>query len=38
MQEIIMTCNFTPRKCLGDITPIQALFKDLGRDVRLRFA
>jgi hypothetical protein len=25
-------------KCLGYLTPIQALFKDLGRDVRLRFA
>ncbi len=38
LQEIIMTYNLTPRKCLGYITPIQALFKDLGRDVRLRFA
>ena len=37
MQEIVMTYNLTPRKCLGYITPIQALFKDLGRDVRLRF-
>jgi IS30 family transposase len=38
MQEIVMTYNLTPRKCLGYITPIQALFKDLGRDVKLRFA
>ena len=38
IQEIVMTYNLTPRKCLGYITPIQALFKDLGRDVRLRFA
>jgi len=38
MQEIVMTYNLTPRKCLGYITPIQALFKDRGRDVRLRFA
>ena len=38
LQEIVMTYNLTPRKCLGYITPIQALFKDLGRDVRLRFA
>ena len=38
MQEIVMTYNLTPRKCLGYITPIQALFKDLGRDVRPRFA
>jgi transposase, IS30 family len=38
LQEIVMTYNLTPRKCLAYITPIQALFKDLGRDVRLRFA
>ena len=38
LQDIVMTYNLTPRKCLGYITPIQALFKDLGRDVRLRFA
>lgn len=38
LQEIVMTYNLTPRKCLGYITPIQALFNDLGRDVRLRFA
>jgi hypothetical protein len=38
MQEIAMIYNLTPRKFLGYITPIQALFKDLGRDVRLRFA
>jgi IS30 family transposase len=37
-QAIVMTCNLTPRKCLRYITPIQALFKDLGRDVGLRFA
>ena len=38
LQEIVMTYNLTPRKCLGYITPIQALFKYLGRDVRLRIA
>jgi len=38
IQEIVMTYNLTPRKCLGYATPLQALFKDLGRDVRLRFA
>ena len=38
LQEIIMTYNLTPRKCLGYLTPIQALFRELGRDVRLRFA
>ena len=38
LQEIVMTCNLTPRKCLGYVTPIQALFQDLGRDVKIRFA
>lgn len=38
LQEIVLTYNLTPRKCLGYITPIQAMFQDLGRDVRLRFA
>jgi IS30 family transposase len=38
IQEIVMTYNLTPRKCLAYITPIQALFQNLGRDVRLTFA
>lgn len=38
IQEIVMTYNLTPRKCLAYITPIQALFQNLGRDVRLKFA
>ena len=38
IQEIVMTYNLTPRKCLGYITPIQALFQNLGRDVTLTFA
>jgi IS30 family transposase len=38
MQEIVMTYNLTPRKCLGYRTPLQALFSELGRDVRLSFA
>jgi len=38
MAEILMTYNLTPRKCLGYRTPFQALFSELGRDVRLRFA
>jgi IS30 family transposase len=38
MAEIIMTYNLTPRKCLGYRTPMQALFSELGRDVRIRFA
>ena len=38
MADIVMTYNLTPRKCLGYQTPLQALFSELGRDVRLRFA
>jgi transposase, IS30 family len=38
LQEIILTANLTPRKCLGYKTPIQAMLADLGRDVKIRFA
>jgi IS30 family transposase len=38
IQEIVMTYNLTPRKCLAYRTPIQALFSERGKDVRLTFA
>jgi transposase, IS30 family len=38
LQEIVLGHNLTPRKCLGFLTPLQALLKELGRDVRIRFA
>ena len=38
LQEIILSHNLTPRKCLGFLTPLQALLEELGRDVRIRFA
>ena len=38
LQEIVMSHNLTPRKCLGYLTPVQAFLKDLGMDVRIRFA
>jgi IS30 family transposase len=38
LQEIVLTHNLTPRKCLGFLTPLQALLAELGRDVRIRFA
>jgi len=38
LQEIVLTHNLTPRKCLGFLTPLQALLKELGRDVQIRFA
>ena len=38
LQEIVLSHNLTPRKCLGFLTPVQALLKELGRDVQIRFA
>jgi transposase, IS30 family len=38
LQEIVLSHNLTPRKCLGFLTPVQALLAELGRDVRIRFA
>jgi IS30 family transposase len=33
IQEIVLTTNLTPRKCLGFKTPFQALLAELGKDV-----
>jgi len=38
LQEIVLSHNLTPRKCLGFLTPVQALLGELGRDVQIRFA
>src|SRR5690242_1581276 len=38
LQEIVLSHNLTPRKCLGFLTPLQALLKELGKDVHIRFA
>jgi IS30 family transposase len=38
IQEIAMTINLTPRKCLGYRSPVEAFLSELGRDVRIRFA
>ena len=38
IQEIVLTMNLTPRKCLGFQTPFQALLAELGKDVKIRFA
>jgi transposase, IS30 family len=38
LQEIVLTHNLTPRKCLGFLTPLQALLSELGKDVQIRFA
>jgi len=38
IQEIVLTSNLTPRKCLGFKTPFQAILKELGKDVQIRFS
>jgi hypothetical protein len=38
LQDIVMTANLTPRKYLGFLTPFQAIIKELGKDVQIRFA
>ena len=38
IQEIVLTTNLTPRKCLGFKTPFQALMAELGMDVQIRFS
>ncbi len=37
IQEIAMTINTTPRKCLGFKSPVEAFLKELGKSVSLRF-
>ncbi|MCK5930948.1 MAG: hypothetical protein KAG89_02155 [Fulvimarina manganoxydans] len=38
IQDVVVSINTTPRKCLGFITPLQAMLKELGKDVQIRFA
>lgn len=38
IQEIAMTINLTPRKCLGYRSPVEAFLSELGKDVEIRFA
>ena len=38
LQDIVVSLNTTPRKCLGFITPLQAFLKELGKDVQVRFS
>jgi transposase, IS30 family len=37
IQDIVITANLTPRKCLGFKIPFQAILKELGKDVQIRF-
>src|ERR1700731_12127 len=34
IQDIVLTANLTPRKCLGFKTPFQAILKELGKDIQ----
>jgi IS30 family transposase len=38
LQEIVLSHNLTPRKCLGFLAPLQALLQELGRDLQIRSA
>jgi IS30 family transposase len=38
IQDIVLTTNLTPRKCLGFKTPFQAILKELGKGVQIRFS
>jgi IS30 family transposase len=38
IQDIAMTINLTPRKCLAYKSPIEAFLSELGREVEIRFA
>ncbi len=38
IQEIVLSANLTPRKCLDFKTPLQALLAELGKDVQIRFS
>jgi IS30 family transposase len=38
IQEIAMTINLTPRKCLSYRSPAEAFLSELGRHVEIRFA
>ena len=37
LQDIILMHNLTPRKCLAYLTPVQALLRDLGLNVKISF-
>src|SRR3712207_104125 len=38
LREIVLAHNRTPRRCRGSRPPLQALLKELGRDVQIRLA
>jgi transposase, IS30 family len=38
IQEIVLSANLTPRKCLAFKTPFQTLLAEIGKDVQIRFS
>jgi IS30 family transposase len=38
IQDIVITANLTPTKCLGFKTPFQVILNEFGKDVQIRFA
>jgi transposase, IS30 family len=38
IQDMVLTANLTPRKCLTFKTPFQAILAELGKDVQIRFS
>ena len=37
LQEIAMTINLTPRKCLGYLSPIEAFMQEIGVPCEISF-
>ena len=37
IQDVAMSVNLTPRKCLGFKTPAEAFLSALGKDLTIRF-
>jgi IS30 family transposase len=37
IQDIAMSINLTPRKCLGFKSPVEAFLNELGKDMIIRF-
>jgi IS30 family transposase len=37
IQDIAMSINLTPRKCLGLKFPVEAFLNELGKDMIIRF-
>jgi IS30 family transposase len=37
VEQVVMTMNLTPRKCLGFKTPIEAFLNELGSDIQICF-